>query len=214
MLTQLKTAWAKRQLKLPEYQFLFEPPEDSDWVCFDCETTGLDIQKDKIISLSAIKIRGNEILTSQSLNLRFKQTQSINPDSIVIHRLRNMDTDTGLSEHEAIKKFLEFIGSRPLVGYYLEFDVAMVNALVKPWLGIHLPNPQTDISSFYTDLYYKPLLAAEHEVFDLSFAAMLKKSGVPKLNAHDAFNDALMTAMLSVKMQALLVAKKNKLLNF
>lgn len=200
-------AWSKFRLSDSAYQFLFESPPDQDWVCFDCETTGLDPKKDKIISLSAIKIRGTEILTSQALNLKFKQHKSINPESIVIHRLRNVDIESGIEEREAIKQFLEFVGSRPLVGYYLEFDVAMVNSILKPWLGITLPNPQMDISSFYSQLFYKPLLRAEHEVFDLSFNTMLQKCGVPQLSAHDAFNDALMTAMLSVKMQSLLNGK-------
>jgi len=204
MLKKFQQAWSKRNLKDPAYQFLFEPSPDDDWVCFDCETTGLDPKKDKIISLSAIKIRGTEILTSESLNLKFKQDKSINPDSIVIHRLRNMDVEAGLNELEAMQQFLNFVGSRRLIGYYLEFDVAMVNSVIKPWLGIALPNQQTDISTFYTKLFYNPLLKAEHEVFDLSFNAMLKKCDVPKLSAHDAFNDALMTAMLCVKMQTLI----------
>ena len=207
MFRKIQQAWSKSKLKDPDYGFLFQSPPDEDWVCFDCETTGLDTKNDKIISLSAIKIRGNEILTSETLNLRFKQQQSINPESIVIHRLRNVDVEEGLEESEAIKQFVEFVGSRPLVGYYLEFDVAMVNALIKPWLGISLPNQQTDISSFYSKLFYNHLLQAEHEVFDLSFNAMLKKCDVPALSAHDAFNDALMTAMLCVKMQGLLKMK-------
>ena len=207
MLEGIRQAWSKYQLKNSDFQFLYERAPDDDWVCFDCETTGLDPAKDKIISLSAIKIRGREIVTSETLNLRFKQQESINPDSIVIHRLRNIDIELGLEELDGIKQFLQFIGSRPLVGYYLEFDVAMINAVIKPWLGLKLPNKQTDISTFYTKLFYKPLLKAEHEVFDLSFKAMLKKCDIPFLSAHDAFNDALMTAMLCVKMQSLLKEK-------
>lgn len=203
MLARLYQAWLKKRLKNPDYGFLFEPAEDQDVVCFDCETTGLDTKKDKIISLSAIKIRRNQILSSQSLNLKFKQQHNINPESIVIHRLRNVDVVVGLDEIEAIKQFIEFIGSRPLVGYYLEFDMAMVNAVIKPWLGIKLPNQQIEVSELYHKQFYQDWLQPEHEVFDLSFNSILDKLELPKMGQHDAFNDALMTAMIYVKLQSL-----------
>lgn len=203
MLAKLHQAWLKRRLKDPDYQFLFEPAGDSDVVCFDCETTGLDTKADKIISLSAIKIRGSEILSSQSLNLKFKQQNSINPESIVIHRLRNVDVEVGLDEFEAIEQFVRFIGSRPLVGYYLAFDMAMVNAVIKPWLGINLPNQKIEVSELYHKQFYHDWLQPEHEVFDLSFNTILDKLDLPKMGQHDAFNDALMTAMIYVKLQRL-----------
>ena len=200
MWQKLQRTWAKRQLKDASYQFLFDAPEDQDLVCFDCETTGLDPKQDKIVSLSAIKIRGREILASQSLNLHIKQDGQINPESIVIHRLRNVDVEIGLSETEAIKQFIDFIGSRPLVGYYLAFDMAMVNAVIKPLLGISLPNQQIEVSELYHQKYYQAWLQPEHEVFDLSFKAIMKQLDLPTVGQHDAFNDALMTAMIYVKL--------------
>jgi len=170
-------------------------------VCFDCETTGLNPKNDKIITLSAIKIRGNELLTSQSLNLTFKQRQLINPESIVIHQLRNMDIEQGLEEREAITQFLHFIGSRPLVGYYLEFDVAMVNQVIKPWLGINLPNRQLEVSKLFHERFCQSWLQKNHESFDLSFNTIIARLNLPNLAKHDAFNDALMTSMIYVKLK-------------
>jgi DNA polymerase-3 subunit epsilon len=203
MWTRINRAWLKYRLKQPEFACLFEPCIDNEVVCFDCETTGLDRKQDRIISLSAIKIRDNQILTSESLNLRFKQQRDINPDSIVIHRLRNIDVEVGLDEREAITQFLHFIGSRPLVGYFLEFDVAMVNQVVQPWLGINLPNAQIEVSQRYHQLFYQAWLQPEHEVFDLSFNTILTQLDLPKFAQHDAFNDALMTAMMYVKLQSM-----------
>lgn len=200
MLAKLHQAWLKHRLKDPNYQFLFDAAPDQDVVCFDCETTGLDPKNDKIVSLSAIKICGTQIMTSKSLNLKFKQQQVINPESIVIHQLRNVDVEIGQDEREAIAQFVEFIGARPLVGYYLEFDMAMVNSVIKPWLGIPLPNPQIEVSELYHKQFYQDWLQPEHEVFDLSFNTILKNLNLPVMGQHDAFNDALMTAMIYVKL--------------
>lgn len=199
----VKQAWWRHQLKDSAYDFLLCDPTDQDLICFDCETTGLNPAEDQILSLSAIKIRGSEILTSQSLNLTFKARDLINPESIRVHRLRNIDVVSGLGEREAIGQFLAFIGSRPLVGYYLDFDVAMVNQVIKPWLGIHLPNPKIEVSELFYKAFYKKHAPHQSERLDLSFNAILDKLDLPKMGQHDAFNDALMTAMIYVKLQSL-----------
>jgi len=195
----------KRQLKDPNYQYLFDI-EPGVFVCFDCETTGLNRKKDRIITLSAIKIVENEIQTSQSLNLVIKQESDISAESIQIHQIRNLDVENSealyLNEFDAIKVFLEFIRGATLVGYYLEFDIAMVNRVIKPHLGIGLPNPQIEVSGMYYEYAmqkYKRLCIEPN--IDLSFDVILKSLDIPNMGQHDAFSDALMTSLIFVKLQ-------------
>lgn len=200
MFEQLKQRWNRKRLKDPRFEFLFDTSPEDEAVCFDCETTGLNPRKDKLVSLSAIKIKGNEILTSDALNLTFQQTSAISEDSIKIHWIRNEDTKQGLSEQEGIEAFLHFIGSRQLVGYYLEFDVAMVNQVIKPWLGITLPNAQIEVSAHYYD--YKEEIIPK-KIIDLSFDSILKDLDLPNLGQHDAFSDAFMTSLIYIKLKSL-----------
>lgn len=200
MFEQLKQRWNQKRLKDPRFEFLFDSPSEEEVVCFDCETTGLNPRKDRLVSLSAIKIRGNEILTSEALNLTFLQKRDISEESIKIHMIRNEDTKQGLSEQEGIEAFLHFIGSRELVGYYLEFDVAMVNQIVKPWLGITLPNPQIEVSARYYD--YKEEVIPK-KIIDLSFDSILNDLDLPNLGQHDAFSDAFMTSLIFIKLKSL-----------
>ena len=44
---------------------MFEPGPADEVVAIDCETTGLNVRTDDIITIAAIKIRGNRILTSE-----------------------------------------------------------------------------------------------------------------------------------------------------
>lgn len=198
-------SYQRKQLKQPEFDFLFEEGHTDEVVCFDCETTGLNPKKDNIITLSAIKIRGTTLLTSESLSLKFKQNEDINAESIKVHHIRNMDAQEGLNDHQAITQFLHFIGNRPLVGYYLEFDMAMVNQVIKPWLGIKLPNQAIEVSELYYD--YKEKFIPQ-KVVDLSFQSILKDLKLPNLGQHDAFSDALMTALIYVKLQKMKTAKR------
>jgi len=195
----------KRQLKDPYYQYLFDV-EPGVFVCFDCETTGLNRKKDRIITLSAIKIVKNEVQTSQSLNLVIKQDNEISAESIEVHQIRNMDVENSeglyFDEFEAIKVFLEFIRGATLVGYYLEFDVAMVNRVIKPYLGMGLPNLQIEVSGmYYQHAMQNYKRSCIEPNIDLSFDAILKSLEIPNLGQHDAFSDALMTSLIFVKLQ-------------
>lgn len=68
----LKHALAKR--KLPPnspYLELYNPHPD-ELVSFDCETTSLNVKEAHIISIGAVKIRGNQILTDESFYVLVK----------------------------------------------------------------------------------------------------------------------------------------------
>ena len=59
-----------------------------------------------------------------------------------------------------MRRLLDFIGSRPLVGYYLEFDVAMINREIWPMLGVRLPQPKIEVSAMYYDFKNRQLPVA------------------------------------------------------
>lgn len=202
MLTSLRQAWARRRLRNPEYGFLFDPPPPDEAVCFDCETTGLDRRADSIVQIAAVRIKGRRVLTSQRLNLMVRPPAGMTAGVIKVHHLRQQDVADGLEPLEAMDRFLRFVGSRPLVGYYLEFDVAMVNRLIRPWLGIGLPQQQIEVSSLYYDYRVAGRDAVYTGNIDLRLSVIMDDLGLPRLKAHDAFNDAVMTAMAYVKLKA------------
>lgn len=198
MLSQIKNWYNRKNLKDNRFSFLFDLPPNDEVVCFDCETTGLNPKKAELLSIAALIIRGNRILTSKKLELYVKPTAGIDVNSIKIHHLRHCDVENGLDSTQAITEFLNFIGSRPLVGYYLEFDVAMINKYLRAMLGISLPNRQIEVSGIYYD---KKQRAIPQGHIDLRFDSILEDLKLPTLGKHDAFNDALMTAMIYVKLQ-------------
>lgn len=187
-----------RKLSDEQYRFLFEEAPEDEVVVFDTETTGLNPKKDEILSIGAVKLKGNKILMSEKFELFVKPTREINEQSIKIHQIRNIDLQNGCEPQAAIAQFLHFIGSRPLVGYYLEFDIKMINKYVKPYLGITLPNSQIEVSGLYHD---KKIKLIPDGVIDLRFDVMMKDLGLPIFGKHDALNDAVMTAMMYIKLQ-------------
>lgn len=198
MFGSIKNYFNKRNLRDQNYAYLFDSYHGDEYVCFDCETTGLDVQNAEILSIGAIKIKGNRLLYSDRLELIVKPTKKISEDSIKIHHLREIDVKNGLEINDAIKGLIEYIGNRPLVGYYLEFDVAMVNKALKEWLGITLPNAQHEVSAIYYDKKVEPIPQGH---IDLRFDTIMEDLKLPSLGKHSAINDAMMTALMFVKLQ-------------
>jgi DNA polymerase III subunit epsilon len=122
-----------------------------------------------------------------------------------VHGLRERDVAQGMDPDEAMRRLLTFIGARPLVGYYLEFDVAMINRAIFPMLGVPLPQPKIEVSSMFYDYKVRQLPPYQHGGnIDLRFATLMQELGLPLRNAHDALNDAVMAALAFIKLRHLL----------
>jgi DNA polymerase-3 subunit epsilon len=190
-----RRAWHRRRLKDPAYAFLYEDYEGDEAVSLDCETTGLDVAKAQILSIGAVTIKGDAILTSRRLDFLVRPTVPVPEAAILVHHIRPADLEqAGTPVDEAVRRVLEFVGPRPLVGYYLEFDVAMLERHVRPLLGTPLPNRRIEISRLYYDWRARQMPPGAN--IDLRFETILNALDLPLRDAHDAFSDALMAAMM------------------
>ena len=201
----LRRGWLLYHLADPHFSFMYDAAPDGEWVTLDCETTGLDVSRDKIISIGAVLIAGNRLLTSQRLELLVRPERALNADSVRVHWLRERDVALGIDPEQAMRRLLDFIGSRPLVGYYLEFDLAMINRVLFPMLGMGLPQPKIEVSSLYYDYKFHqlPNHARDSGSIDLRFDSLMKDLDLPLWPAHDALNDAIMAALAFLKLRQL-----------
>ena len=196
--------WNRKKLKDKKYDFLFNDPIPNEYVCLDCETTGLSPRKDEILSIGAVHIKDNKIIMRETFNIFVKPSKNISAESIKIHQIRPIDLQNAVSPKEAILKVLEFIGSRPIVGYYIKFDMAMISKYTKEYIGVKLPNESIEVSSMFFKSKKK---TSEYEFIDLKFDTIMKELDIPKLGKHDALNDAIMTSMMFLKLKDITPAK-------
>ena len=204
-LRAMHRGWMIHHLTDPHFAFMYDAPPSDEWITLDCETTGLDVRKDKIISIGAVRIVGKRLLTSQRLELLVRPERAIAANSVRVHHLRESDVAHGLAPEQAMRQLMDFIGSRPLVGYFLEFDVAMLNREIWLMLGVRLPQRKIEVSEMYYDFKNRQLPAHQRGGnIDLSFATMMKDLGLPVRDAHDAINDAVMAGLAFLKLRQLL----------
>ena len=200
MFRSIKNYFNKKNLKDNNYLYLFDEAKDEEYVCFDCETTGLNPKVDDIISIGAVIIKNNTIISSKKFVKFVKPKTKLQANAIKIHHIRECDLKDAEDIDKVIIEFLEFIGNRTLVGYFLEFDIEMINKYLKPKLGIKLPNKALEVSAIYYDYKIERIPQAN---IDLRFNTIMNELKIPSLGKHDAYNDALMTSMIFIKLRNL-----------
>jgi len=193
----LATRFKRKALKDERFTFLFDEPEPDEYVSLDFETTGLNPKKAEIISIGAVRIKGNTILASEMFTMLVKPEKEMDRDSIAVHHLRYSDLADGENAADAIKALLRFIGPRPIVGYYIEFDMALLNRYAKKLIGCSLPNRLIEVSGIYYNKKEK-LIPQGH--IDLRFDTIMKDLHLPFFGKHSASADAIMAAMIFLKL--------------
>lgn len=203
----LKRRWLLYHLGDTRFAFMWDKPPPDEWVVLDCETTGLNVARDEIVSIGAVRIVGNRLMTSERLDLLVKPRGGMRDDAVRVHGLREQDVAQGLDIDDALQRLMRFIGARPLVGYYLEFDLAMLNRALFPMLGVGLPQPRFEVSAMYYEWRFRQLPPYQQQGsahIDLRFASLMQALALPQRHAHDAVNDAVMAGLAFVKLRHLL----------
>lgn len=193
----LKRLVQKRRHGSGPYGHLFRTPNGRELMALDCETTGLDPRRAELVSVAAVPIRAGRVRAGAALELHLAPPASLSGDSIRIHRLRGVDLEQGVTVDHALEQLLAFIGNRPLVGWCLDFDLAVINRYLRPALGFDLPNPVVELSDLYRkrERYRSP-----DALPDLRFERVAGKLGVPVIGRHTARGDATTAALMYLKL--------------
>ena len=173
------TARTKGQtLTDPDYAFLLSDEDSGERVAIHCEATSYDQATADLRAVAAVRIRGPRILASQHLVLSFWPTEPAEP---------------------ALARLLHFIGNRPLVGYYLDFTVAMLDRLVQPMIGIPLPNETIEVSSLY---YARKAKIPGKNAVDLRLDSIVRDLDLPARAGDEAYANALTAAMVYLRLES------------
>ena len=96
MLKNIIKQWQRKRLLNKKFDFLFDESPQGEYISLDCETTGLNPKKDEILSIGAVLIKDNKILMRKTFNIFVKPSKNINPESIKIHLLREIDLQNAI----------------------------------------------------------------------------------------------------------------------
>lgn len=180
------------------YAHLFMPYDGDEVVSLDCETTSLDVKQGEIISIGAVRVKGNKVLASERLDIKLKPPKSLNGDSIKIHKIRESDLAEGIDLDDALEQVLDFVGNRPILGYYVNYDIRILDKYIRPQFGFGLPNKAVELSHVYHDIIKWKFIGGN---VDLRFDTISKQLDIPMIERHTALGDALTVALMYVRLK-------------
>ena len=199
--------WKLKQLALSPSDFLLYPEScytaeflraynEEEIVVFDTETTGLDVFNDDIIEIAAIRIKGGEVV-GEPLDLYIETDKPIlpmlgdkeNPMYAIYHE--KMSTGELLSPSDALRRFLAYVGSSPILGHNANYDYNIVDNNLQRYCNDTMQ--AHDIRCF-DSLKLIRLLAPSLHSYKLE--SLLETFQLAGVNSHQAIDDVKATVSL------------------
>ncbi|KQC29315.1 PolC-type DNA polymerase III [Flagellimonas eckloniae] len=165
---------------------------ENEFVVFDTETTGFSFDKDRILSIGALKLINKNILVKESFEVYISQTH-YNADSAEIHGILKKGKKECITEVEALKRFLLYIKNHVLVGHHVMFDVAMINQALKRNGLPKLKNQTLDTGLLYKRTLLTTSVLQKKEQYSLDDLA--EKFSISRKDRHTALGDTYITVI-------------------
>ncbi len=171
---------------------------ESTYVVIDTELTGLNLRKDEIISIGAVKMFGQRIDLGDTFHRLIKPSTAFNPESVIVHGITPSDVREAESIDTILSEFIDFCDDNILLGHCILIDINFINREMKRVLGIELRNAAIDTFHVYEWLRHRQ---SEDRCFasppkDASLNEIAHCFGISVRRAHDALMDAFITAQL------------------
>lgn len=186
---------ASQQVCLKAWQALPNPDLASPfhaarYVVVDVETSGLNLVKDKLISIGAVAVVRGQIDLADSFYVVLQQAHVSDKDNILLHGITGSAQTEGIPAAQALLNFLAYLGKAPLIAFHVTFDQTMIRRAMRDHLGLNFKHKWSDVAYLAPALY--PTLSAKLNSLD----DWIDHFGIRNDARHHAMADALVTAQL------------------
>ena len=162
------------------------------WVVVDLETSGLNLNRDQVLSIGAMVIEDGAIDLGQAFERTLMRVNTpLNP-SVLLHGLGPSAIAAGCDPADALLDFMTFVGDSPLLAFHAPFDQHMLGRALKDSLGYRLQHPFMDVAAL------APMLCPQVNVRDAGLEYWIKHFNLQVEDRHNASADALATAELAL----------------
>ncbi|WP_460926801.1 3'-5' exonuclease [Pseudomonas sp. MC6] len=183
----------QRLAKLPAINELSECTlREQRWVVLDLETTGLNLNKDRVVSIGAVVIEDGAIDFSQQFERTLRCRELKLSPSVLIHGLGPNAIAAGSEPAEALLELLEFVGDSPVLAFHAPFDQHMLGRALKEHLGHKLQQVFLDVADI------APLVCPQAQIREAGLDEWIDWFKLEVFERHNASADALATAELAL----------------
>lgn len=177
------------------------PLERLPMVAIDCETTGLDPRRDRIVSFAAIRIdEGLQVAEQPLLDLLIDPGVDISPRATAIHGIGREQLAGAPSFADAFGRIAEALSGAVVVGHFVGFDLAILGREAARVARRWQEPPSFDTASLAAAMGHAP----EH----VDLGDLLGRLGIEQRGRrHSAAGDARMAADLFVGLAHRLIGR-------
>ncbi|OLS64553.1 3'-5' exonuclease [Pseudomonas putida] len=162
------------------------------WVVLDLETSGLNVNRDQVLSIGAVVIEDGAIDFSQQFERTLHRHDHKLAPSVLIHGLAPSAIAAGCDPVEALLDLMDFIGDSPLLAFHAGFDQRMLGRALKDSLGYKLQHPFMDVAELAL------LLNPDVVMRDAGLDDWVAHFGLQVEERHNASADAQVTAEIAL----------------
>lgn len=175
--------------------------DDVRFVVLDTETTGLNPETDRIITIGAVAVQNGEIVLRDSFDALLKV--ETNTDSVTVHGVTRDESRKGMEEPEAIASFLDYLSDGVLVGHHIGHDVATFDAACMRHWDFQLSNRVVDTLTLTLLLEKDGAFAGRPPIRRFTLDALSEMFDVIPHDRHTAAGDAFITAQIFLRLRRL-----------
>lgn len=153
------------------------------WVSIDCETSGLDMKRDRLLSVGAVKVTGQRIEVGHVFHSLVRQTAPSANANILVHGIGGDAQTGGRALEEVLRELEVFVGEAMPVGFHAPFDAEILRRH-----GFRTRSRWLDLAEL------APAIFPGRKARQLE--DWLAEFGIAVQDRHDALGDAFSTAQL------------------
>jgi len=175
------------------------PIERIPFVVVDTELTGLDMKRDSVISVGAVKMAGTRIELGRTFYRLVSPRADFKHESIVVHGITPDDVVAKPSLDLVADELLAFCGDRILVGHFFSIDLGFLGREAPAIRSADLRRRAVDTVRIHTWVeQQRQRFAGGYAVPEnaLNLVALALSHGIRVGGAHNALTDAFITAQL------------------
>ncbi|OOZ39349.1 hypothetical protein BOW53_11885 [Solemya pervernicosa gill symbiont] len=163
-------------------------------VAIDLETTGLNPQRDEIISIGLVCLNGLSIDLGSSWYCLLRPSREMPEQSAVIHAITDDEAAKGVSLEQAMRELLPRLVGRVMIAHHARFEMQFLSRACQRLYGVAFLSPVVDTLTLAKDWLERRdrVYAAK----SLRLAALREHYHLPRYQAHNALSDALAAAEL------------------
>lgn len=176
---------------LPPPPSLDAPLLQQRFVVLDLETTGLNVNRDIVISIGAVTIDEGAIDLSRQFECTLRRQVKVT-ESVLIHGIAPSELASGQPPVEALLSFMEFAADSVMLAFHAPFDQRMLARALKNELGYDLEHPFLDVADL------APMLFPEILSRRGSLDHWMESFGIDIAQRHHAAADAMATAEIAL----------------